>query len=97
MIGFYKPKAKVNRTIKFYERKVYNSLASKMHHSHKPVDYKLHVLHEVYDTQAPEFTREAELEEIRSFIASLKRRLSPEEQDIINDIASEMDRLKTTS
>ena len=95
VIGFYKPKAKVTRTIKFYEKKVYSSLAKNIHHTHKPVDYKLHVVHEVYDTQTPEFTRESELEEIRSFVASLKRRLSPEEQDIINDIASEFDRLRT--
>jgi hypothetical protein len=95
VIGIYKPKAKVKPTIKFYEKKIYRNMERNMYVSHTPVDFRPNAEHEVYDKQSPEFTREDELEEIRAFMASLKRRLSAEEQDIINDIASEMDRLRT--
>ena len=91
VIAYFKPDAKVGRTIKFYEKKVYTNVSKNIYNTHHHRDWKPHVSNEVYDNQQPMFTREEELEEVREFITSLKgRQLGNEEVEILKDIASEL-------
>ncbi len=91
VIGYFKPKKSVMKTIKFYERKVYAGVSRHMHKSHKTVDFRKHTPHGVYDHQEPEFTQEDTLEEVRAFLASLKSRvLGNEEKELVREIYSEV-------
>ncbi len=92
IIGIFKKNTKITPTIKWYEKAVYGGKAGHFNKSHKTIDYRAEAPHDVYDRQQPEFTKEMELEEIREFMHSLKRRvLSNEEREIIAAIGSECD------
>jgi hypothetical protein len=93
VISCLKPKAKVIKTVKFYEQAVYKSTAWENLQTGNIRDFKpeFHLEDDVYSKQEPEFTREDELEEIYQFISSLKgRRRSAEEQLLLMDIAAEI-------
>ena len=94
VIGIYKKGSNVSGTIKWFEQTIYKSNAWKNMRTHHLRDFKpeYHVEDDIYATQAPEFTREDELEEIYQFIASLRnRRRSSQEQQMLEDISAELD------
>jgi len=94
IIGFYKKGNNVANTIMWYEKMVYKSNAWQNMRTHSLRDFKpeFHTEDDLYATQAPEFTREDELEEIYQFIASLRaRKRSAQEQQILEDIKVELD------
>ena len=93
----FKEKTKVSKTIKWYENAIYKGKAVSFNKAHKTVDFRKEVRNDVYDSLHPEFTKEAELEEIIGFIDSIKgRKLSSEEQELINALASSVNTLSTT-
>ncbi len=90
-IGFFTEKTSVAKTIAYYEKAVFKGKMINFNRIHNTVDYRVESPHDVYDKQTPEFTKENELEEIRSFIASLRRRvLSNEETELLGSIVSEI-------
>ena len=94
IIGIYKSGTDLSRTIKWYEQTVYKSNAWQNMHVHKVRDYRpeFRLDDDVYAQQTPEFTREDELQEIHEFISSLKgRKLSVDEQLLLQDIRNEID------
>ncbi len=94
IIGIYKSGTNVANTIKWFEQKIYGSNNYKNMQVNSIRDYAPEVVNDVYKHQAPEFTREVELEEILGFITSLKqRRLSGEEVEILGAIQDELDEL----
>jgi len=96
VIGIYKKGTNVANTIKWYEKMVYKSGAWKSMRTHTIRDFKpeYHTDDDIYASQYPEFTREAELEEIVSFVSSLRgRRRSPGEQQILEDLRAELNSL----
>ncbi len=93
VIGIYKAGTNVASTIEWYEKMVYKGEAWKNMRVHSLRTFKpeWHVEDDIYATQEPEFTREAELEEIAQFISSLRgRRLSADEQILLEDIKAEL-------
>lgn len=97
IIGVFKEKTKVSKTIRWYENAIYKGKAVSFNKAHKTVDFRKEVRNDVYDSLHPEFTKEAELEEIIGFIDSIKgRKLSSEEQELINALASSVNTLSTT-
>ena len=96
VIGVFKPDAGVKASIKWWSKNIYKDYSKNMFKAKKVIDFKpeFRVDRDVYGNQAPEFTRESELEEIRAFIASLKgRRLSNEERELLVAIDSEISQL----
>ena len=94
IIGIFKKGANVGNTIKWYEKMIYKTGAWKAMKTHSLRDFKpeFHAEDDIYADQAPEFTREPELEEIAQFISSLRgRRLSAGEQILLGDIKAELD------
>jgi hypothetical protein len=82
------------KTIKWYEKAIYRSNLWEQHQVGSLRDFKpeFHLEDDVYSDQFPEFTRTDELEEIYSFITSLKgRRRSNEEQQLLKDIYNEIE------
>ena len=92
IIGFYKTGTNVARTIQWYEKAIYKGKSISFNRAHKTIDYRPEVRNDIYDTQEPEFTKEPELEEILSFITSLKgRKVSRNEHLLLLDIVSEIE------
>ena len=91
VIGFFQEGTNVGKTIEWYEKAMYGSSMKSMHRTHRVKDFAPETPSDVYDRQAPEFTKEAELNEILEFITSLKRRvLSAEEEELLTAIGSEV-------
>ncbi len=93
IIGIYKPKAKLDKTIRWFERNIYKGNWKSMQvQSIRDYRPEWTVENDIYAEQAPEFTRETELDEINEFIRSLRtRRLSGEEEEILKVIASNIE------
>ena len=94
IIGIYKSGTNVANTIRWFEQKIYGSNNYKNMQVNSIRDYAPEVQNDVYKHQAPEFTRETELEEIGEFIRSLKlRRISGEEAALLEEIQEEITQL----
>ena len=94
IIGIYKSGTDVSKTIKWFEQKIYGSNNYKNMQVNSIRDYKPEVQNDVYKHQAPEFTREDELEEMLAFVTSLKdRRISGEEAELLGAIRDELDEI----
>ena len=94
IIGIYKKGTNVANTIKWFEQKIYGSNNYKNMQVNSIRDYAPEVKNDVYKHQAPEFTRESELDEILEFVTSLKaRRISGEEAELLGAIRDELDEI----
>jgi len=92
IIGIYKEGTDVGRTIRWFEKNIYKGNWKQMK-VHKLTSYRpeYNADTDVYHDQEPEFTREAELEDIYTFISSLKgRKHSAEELQLLHDIQTEL-------
>jgi hypothetical protein len=93
VVGYFKDGSKIERTIKWWNKHVFNQSATADVATYTR-DFKpeFHGEDDIYSTQYPEFTREDELNEIGDFLTSLSgRRLSPDEELILRDIKAQLD------